>query len=243
MPELRSRGVTGPHSAGTLFPVMLQNWERITFLHWRVRADNIQTRLPRGLTVDKFDGETWVGLTPFELTGLRPPFFPALPWLSRFPETNLRTYVCGPDGAPGIWFFSLEASRLTAVMGARLTYRLPYHWARMRVRMMGRDLIEYRSRRYVGQGSTQVAIRRGEAIRPDGLELFLTARFRLYTIIAGRLAYTDVEHRPWPLETAEAILVEQNLTDLYGLCVSEAPLVHFSRGVVTSVGPPRFALM
>ena len=34
------------------------------------------------------------------------------PWLSDFCETNVRTYVVNRAGRPGVWFFSLDASRL-----------------------------------------------------------------------------------------------------------------------------------
>src|SRR4029453_3268066 len=130
---------------------MFQNWLSLSFLHWRCNAQTLTMRLPPGLELDTFDGAGWVGLTPFLLTGLRPPFLPPLPWLSRFPETNLRTYVRGPAG-PGIWFFSLDAASGAAVLGARLSYGLPYHWATMHVRE-ARSRIEYTSDRKGAQSS------------------------------------------------------------------------------------------
>ena len=54
---------------------------------------------------------------------------PAPPWCSRFPETNVRTYVVGPDGRDGLWSFSLDAARLEPVLVARSTYALPYMWS------------------------------------------------------------------------------------------------------------------
>ena len=114
------------------WPVMLQAWTMLTFLHWRYPANVIRPFLPRHLTLDLFDDSAWVSLTPFLLKGLRPPLLPSLPWFSQFPETNLRTYVRGPDGTSGIWFFSLEAARVLAVIGARTLYGLPYQWASMR---------------------------------------------------------------------------------------------------------------
>src|SRR5688572_7906720 len=99
------------------YPVMFQRWRRITFLHWPCEPALLAGRLPPPLELDKFDGVGWVGLTPFIVAGLRPPFVPALPWLSKFPETNVRTYVRGPDGQRGVWFFSLDAARLAAVIG------------------------------------------------------------------------------------------------------------------------------
>ena len=107
-------------------PVMYQNWESLTFLHRPLPPEVVRRLLPQGLELDTYDGAAWIGLTPFLLTGLRPPRVSALPWISRFPEMNVRTYVRGPDGERGIWFFSLEADRLAAVVGARLSYGLPY---------------------------------------------------------------------------------------------------------------------
>ena len=114
-------------------PVMTQIWQSLTFLHWRYEAAAIARTLPKGLTLDTFDGSAWVGLVPFTLAGVRPYGFPALPWISEFPETNVRTYVRGADGERGVWFFTLEADRLAAVMLARWWYHLPYRWAAMRV--------------------------------------------------------------------------------------------------------------
>src|ERR1051325_7601239 len=96
--------------------LMLQQWRLLTFLHWRFPAADVARLLPEGLTAQTFARTAWVGLVPFVMVGVRAPGVPPLPWLSRFPETNVRTYVRGPDGKPGIWFYSLDAARLPAVL-------------------------------------------------------------------------------------------------------------------------------
>ena len=222
-------------------PVMYQNWESLTFLHWRVSPEVVRGPLPRGLELDTYDGSAWVGLTPFLLTGLRPPGMPAVPLISRFPEMNVRTYVRGPDGERGIWFFSLEADRLAAVAGARLAYRLPYRWAEMRVRRDS-DEVTYRSRRHFGSGEADIAVRIGTAIRPNEHELFLTARFRLYTLIAGRLSFAQVDHPPWPLHAARLERFHETVIEHSGLPrMTGQPLVHYSPGVHVRVGRPTLA--
>jgi len=222
------------------WPVMFQGWDRLTFLHWRYGPEVLSPLLPQGLELDTFDGSAWVGLTPFVITGLRPPGLPAIPWISRFPEMNVRTYVRGPDGERGIWFFSLEAARAAAVAGARLGYGLPYRWARMRVRHRPGE-IEYTSQRHFGRGQAEIAIRMGPAIRPDERERFLTARFRLYTRFGSRLAFAQVQHPPWPLQQAEVLRLEQNVVEYSGLPAPVGePLVHFSPGVYVRIGRPRF---
>ena len=121
---------------------MFQRWRWLTFLHWRYESNIIRSLLPRQLELDNWDGAAWIGLTPFLLTGLRLPRGPSLPWLSQFPETNVRTYVRGPKGERGVWFFTLEAGRLAAVLGARALYCLPYRWADMRISRSDR-IVEY----------------------------------------------------------------------------------------------------
>ncbi len=219
---------------------MLQGWDQLTFLHWPYPPELIRPLLPGKLELDTFEGAAWVGLTPFIVTELRPPLFPALPWISRFPEMNVRTYVRGPDGERGIWFFSLEADRVAAVVGARLLYGLPYRWARMRVRPHPGE-IAYTSRRHFGTAQADVAIRVGPAINADERARFLTARFRLYTRIAGRLAYAQVEHAPWPLHSAVVLRLRQNVIEGSGVpAASGEPIIHFSPGVRSRIGRPRF---
>lgn len=216
-------------------PVMFQHWKWLAFLHWRYRPEDVAGLLPSGLTVDTYDGAAWIGLTPFIVSGLRAPFVPAIPWISEFPETNVRTYVRGPDGAPGVWFFTLESARLAAVVGARMTYGLPYRWARMKV-SRSENAMEYTSTRAFGSARNRLSLRIGDPIVPGNLDVFLTARFRLYTRLRERLAFADVEHEPWPLRAATITSLEQNLVR----GARGEPLVHWSEGVDVRVGRPRF---
>jgi uncharacterized protein YqjF (DUF2071 family) len=219
-------------------PVMFQNWYRISFLHWPCDPALLQARLPVGLAIDTFQQRAWVGLTPFHLMGLRPPFLPALSCLSDFPEMNLRTYVRGSSG-PGIWFFSLDAAAAAAVLGARLTYGLPYYWSRMTVRATGRSQMHYMSSR--AGAAADITVDVGEPLaRPDDLALFLTERYRLYTRFLGRLAMAPVDHEPWPLHRAEIVDFKETVRQAAKLPGGDAPaLVHYSPGVQVRIGAPR----
>jgi uncharacterized protein YqjF (DUF2071 family) len=220
--------------------MMYQNWCRISFLHWSCDPSLLQSRLPDGLTTDTLGRVGWVGLTPFHLTGLRPPFLPSIPWLSAFPEMNLRTYVRGPNG-PGIWFFSLDAASAPAVVGARLTYGLPYHWATMRVRATGSRVHYASARRDAGAAIT---VNIGEVLtEPGKLALFLTERYRLYTQFLGRLAVAPVEHEPWPLRRATLASLEETVRRAADLPGDTVPaLVHYSPGVHVRIGALRRCL-
>ncbi|HXS93351.1 MAG TPA: DUF2071 domain-containing protein [Candidatus Limnocylindrales bacterium] len=211
---------------------MFQSWNDLTFLHWRIPMAAVAKTVPKPLTVDTFDGTAWIALTCFRIEGLRPPFFPALPWISNFPETNCRTYVTAPDGKPAIWFFSLDCARALAVIAAQMTFGLPYVWSNMSVRIDGRRA-RYLSRR--ARACTDIEIEREAPVAPGPREIFLTERYRLYSTLFGRVVYADVEHRPWPLESATIIRCRQNI--VHG---DDRPLAHFSPGVRARIHVPRF---
>src|ERR671937_491659 len=82
--------------------VMFQTWNDLLFAHWPVRAEALERVVPAQIPIDTFDGSAWLGITPFEVSGLRLRCTPPLPRLSRFPELNVRTYT-SLGGKPGIW--------------------------------------------------------------------------------------------------------------------------------------------
>src|SRR5215213_6036141 len=92
-PGRQTAHMEAPPAPRVARPVMYHQWDHITFLHWSYPSSVVQRLLPPGLTVETADDQAWVGLTPFLMQGVRAPGIPAVPWLSRFPETNLRTYV------------------------------------------------------------------------------------------------------------------------------------------------------
>jgi len=222
--------------------VMLQQWRLLTFLHWRYPADVVQKLLPDGLTAQTFDGTAWVGLVPFMMHGVRAPGVPSVPWLSRFPETNVRTYVEGPDGRVGIWFFSLDAARLAPVLAGRTGYGLPYRWSSMRVTAWGAELSYRCRRRWPGpEGAVCDAVVQAGARYEDhelgALDHFLTDRFRLYSVVAGRLVGADADHPPWQLHRGIVRFLHQDLLQAGGLPAPQGdPLVHTSPGVKVRIG-------
>ncbi|MEZ5343090.1 MAG: DUF2071 domain-containing protein [Acidimicrobiales bacterium] len=228
--------------------IMVQRWDKLTFLHWAYDPEEVQRLLPPGLRVQTFDQLAWVALVPFAMQ-VRAARGGPVPWLSHFCETNVRTYVTAPDGTSGVWFFSLEAARSPAVLAARFGYQLPYYWADMSLDEAG-DRIRYRSRRRLPgpRGvSSDVDIRVGAQIPPDELspkEHFLTARWRLYSPRrGGTLRWALAEHGPWPLHRAEVVGLDDQLLAASGLSAPVGdPLVHWSPGVEVGIGLPEEAV-
>lgn len=203
-----------------------QSWAHLLFVHWRVSPEAVRPLVPAGLEVETFDGDAWVGLVAFAMSGVRPWWFPPLPGVSAFLETNIRTYVRPPGGESGVWFIGMEASSRLASRVARRRWYLPYFYADMTLeRTQGR--IHYAGRRRAGPHrgcGYQITAETGPPIAPGKLERFLTDRYVLYarsprgTIYRGRVA-----HEPYPLREASLVRCDQTLLAADGIAAADGP--------------------
>jgi len=211
---------------------MTQTWNDVLFAHWPVDRAALAARLPRSCPLDLFEGQAWLGIVAFDMSNVAPRFVPALPWLSAFPEINVRTYV-RVDDKPGVYFFSLDATNPVAVQVARWVFHLPYHTAAIEVRRNG-DAVGYNCRRRAAGGTFEAIYRPvGAAAEAaaGSLEYFLTERYCLYTVgAANRLMRCDIHHPPWPLQPAAVAIAANTLADAAGISVPPiAPLAHFAK--------------
>lgn len=222
-----------------------QEWQDLTFLHWRVSPEVVAPLLPAGTRPDTHDGSSWVGLIPFRLARARFGHGPPLPWVGTFAETNVRLYSVDAQGRRGVVFRSLESARLAFVLGARWTLALNYTWSQMDIERHA-EVYTYTSRRRwpAPRGaSTRIVIRRtAEVVKGDPLADFLTARWGLHTRRFGRTLFLPNSHASWTLVAAELLELEDELMAAAGLPgISTVPpdSVLFSSGVRTQFGAPQ----
>jgi uncharacterized protein YqjF (DUF2071 family) len=234
--------------------VMYQKWRHLMFLHWAVAPATLRPLVPKELEVDLFEGRAYVGLIPFTVKGVRPTGLPAVPALSNFHETNVRTYVHFQGRDPGVWFFSLDAANRIAVGLARRFFHLPYHHARMFLECEHPDrpadahsLLYAGARRWPETLSASYLIRGAasgpvEPARLGTLEHFLVERYLLYAFAHGRVFQGRVHHRPYPLQPANVLSLDETLLAAAGLeRPLEPALAHFAAGVDVEILPLRQA--
>lgn len=214
--------------------LMTQTWHDLLFAHWPVSRRKLRDAVPREFDLDLFDGEAWIGIVPFHMTNVAPRGVPSMPWVSEFPELNVRTYVRVGD-TPGVYFFSLDAGSTVAVEAARALLNLPYYPASMTVVPDG-DGISYTSERKTGGPAARFAatyrpLGRVFEAAPGTLEHFLTERYCLYHVHRSQEPYQlEIHHPPWPLQTAEAEFAVNTMVAAAGLApASTAPLLHFAK--------------
>jgi hypothetical protein len=213
-------------------PVLFQRWVNLAFLHWRIPADRLRPLVPAGLSIQEFDGASWVGIVPFDVQDLCAPLSTWLPL--NFTELNVRLYV-EADGKPGVWFVSLDASSWLAVAGARTSLRLPYFGARMQLDAAAPG-VDFQSRR-----RRVPAIEFSARYRPAGdefepvpgtLDHFLIERYCLYTRWHdGRILRLDIQHPPWRVSPATVEIRSNTVAAMQGIGLdpADAPIAHFSR--------------
>jgi hypothetical protein len=212
--------------------IMTQTWNDLLFAHWRVDAATLASIVPAPLEVETFEGDAWIGVVAFRMTNVAPRGVPAVPFVSAFPELNVRTYV-RVAGKPGVYFFSLDAGSALAVGAARTLFGLPYHTATMDVRE-AEGAIAYRSARTGAAGPAEFVATYEPAgrvyfAREGTLDYFLTERYCLYTVSDGAFRL-DIHHPPWPLQRAEAAIHRNTMADGLGIRLPpDAPLLHFAK--------------
>ena len=213
--------------------VMTQTWHDLLFAHWPIEPQALRARVPAELGLDLHDGRAWLGVVPFRMTNVAPRGIRWLPFVSAFPELNVRTYVtCG--SRPGVYFFSLDAGSAIAVVLARVLFGLPYFAAAMDVRA-GPDGVRYASRRRRGGRASFDARYQpvGEAAAPEPgtLDYFLTERYCLYTVSRSRrVRRVDIHHPRWQLQRAEGEVRADRLVAAAGLRLPAVPpLLRFSK--------------
>jgi uncharacterized protein YqjF (DUF2071 family) len=222
---------------------MTQTWHDLLFAHWRVAPETMRRLVPEQLQLDTFDGQCWVGVIPFHMSGIRARALPSIPGLSRFPELNVRTYVTH-GGKPGVYFFSLDAANLPAVWAARSFYHLPYFHAAMSSEEAGGN-IHYRSRRLGRAAEFRGRYRPAAEVRlreKGSVEHWFTERYCLYAIHRRQVYRGEIHHQPWPLQDAEVEFEVNTVANAAGISLpTAAPMLHFARRLEVLIWPLRRA--
>ncbi len=214
---------------------MRQIWHRLLFAHWPIAAERLRRFVPSPLRLDEREGSAWIGVLPFHATGVRLRGLPPLPLANAFAELNVRTYV-ELDGKPGVFFFSLDATLLPAVLGATALYRLPYYWADIDVKREEEagGTTRFRCVRRRANGCRFEAAYRPVSevfqAEPGSREYWLTERYCMYAHKNGKLYRCEILHEPWALQRAAADIRANTMLSPVGLVLpaNVEPLLHYA---------------
>ncbi len=222
-------------------PLMKQSWSDLLFLHWTIDVNLLRPIIPAPLELDLFENHAWIGITPFSMSDIQVEGLPQIPGFTSMHELNVRTYV-HYRGFPGVWFFTLDASKLIPAIAARVLYALPYYKADMKFQAPRGGTYHFASKR---MDSTEAEF---EAVWKEGIELrspdteslafFLTERYSLYSADETHLYRARIYHAPWNLQDADLVTYRSTLLQSQGLPEpTTSPLLHFARKQNVEVWP------
>jgi uncharacterized protein len=212
-------------------PVMHQNCTNLLFLHWPVEPERLRPLIPAELEIDTFEGQAWIGLTPFSLHDVHLTGIPPIPGLSSFHQLNVRACVHA-NGIPGIWFFSLDASKMVAAVAARIFFMLPYFKAQIESWQTAGQF-SFDLSRVASSARFRASWKTGVRLRDPDLEslaFFLVERYCYFGAENKNLYMTRIYHHPWILDEATDLSHESTMIEILGIREPTTdPLAYFSR--------------
>ncbi len=206
-----------------------QAWKDVLFIHYIIDKEKIRDLIPKSLAIQEYNGNCYLGIVPFRMEGVMIRPLPNLPGISSFLELNVRVYV-EYKGRSGVYFLSLDASSLLAVLGGKFLFHLPYKFAQMSFKNENHDFF-YHSIRKENHFVLNLKYQPSPDIffaKPNTLEHFLTERYCLFIQKDDGIYSANVHHYPWPLQAAKADIIENSM---FQGTLLKNPILFYSKGV------------
>jgi len=212
--------------------------EDVCFCHWPVDAGALGRVVPDWLDVETADGDAWVTAIHHTVAGVSS--F-GLDLSEPAESVTVRTYVRGPDGQRGLYFFAAFTTDPVASTAGPLL-RLPYQEGSL----ARNSLAHGRTERTLDVGGRRVLTIEYESgdgdatsAPADSLPAFFVERYRVFAEgPLGSKLVAGVGHDPWPLGTVDATVDGDLLSALSLPEPAGEPLVHYSPGNALDVAPP-----
>lgn len=201
-------------------PFLTARWQNLLMLNYRCDPELLRSRVPAGVELDTFEGETYVSMVGFLFQDTRIRGISVPPWMRTFEEVNLRFYVrrkVGDEVRRGVVFVrELVPHRLTAWI-ARMLYGEPYSAVPMAHRVStGESTYSWR---LAGNAFSLSGTVQGPAqpLGEGSMEEFITEHYWGYTARGPR--QTDeyrVAHPRWDVWRCDIASFTGEKTALYG---------------------------
>jgi uncharacterized protein YqjF (DUF2071 family) len=189
---------------------MAQVWKDVLFLHFEADPKLLQEHLP--FKLDLYNDKAILSIVSFSMDGIRFPFLPSVPGLSKLNELNLRTYV-EVDGIKGIYFFTLDTGHFPAIGIARFFFSLPYCFSNI-------FIFKNNNKYYCESKCPSRAIKFFTEIGPnyskEDFDHWVTERYGLFTKKSKNTLHGIVEHAPWSLQEVTIKSIKDNFATQLG---------------------------
>ncbi len=199
-------------------------WRDLVMLNYEVEPSLLNRYVPRGTSLESYQGKTYVSLVGFRFCGTRLLGRFPIPFHADFDEVNLRFYVRRKEASEdrrGVVFIAEVVPRRAIALTARLVYGENYVRLPMRNSIQATEfgkMAEYQWQ-VDGQWCRLSAHTAGiSAHSQEGsLEQFITEHYWGYSARrGGKCLEYHVSHDPWQVWATTAAGFEGDASALYG---------------------------
>ncbi|MFY7994322.1 MAG: DUF2071 domain-containing protein [Bacteriovoracaceae bacterium] len=188
--------------------IIEQKWKNVFFIHYKIDPRLIAHLVP--FKLDLHEGKAVISIVPFLMEGIRFPFLPSVPKVSKLWELNIRTYV-EVNGVKGVYFFTLETDSKLGEIIARQFFHLPYRYSKIKAQVT-KEYYEFDHQRADYHFSLRAMILKRR--RSNEFDHWTTERYSLFTKNGDKTYQGIVEHAPWRLRDVNLTQIGNNFTTL-----------------------------
>lgn len=176
-----------------------QTWRDVLFEHFEIENTRfLESLLPKGCSLDHYEGKYYLGLVSMKMTNVRHKMFPSFVWFASYNELNVRTYI-RYNAKPGVLFLTLDVDSLLSVLGARVLYGLPYRYRNFTLHSNSVTSSKWGSKEF----SCEYEPYGEELVHEEGSFAFwATERYFFANKHLGESFMGIISHKPWRLSSA-----------------------------------------
>jgi uncharacterized protein YqjF (DUF2071 family) len=200
-------------------------WKNLVFLNYEIEPELLQPYLPRGTTLDFFDGKCFVSVVGF-LFNKTKLFGIPIPFHTKFEEVNLRFYVkyqCGSECKHGVSFIKEIAPKPATAFIANRCYGEHYDTYRMRHTIKEDATANTKHISYHWQKKKKeyfikvMANLHPYRTKTDSEETFITEHYWAYTQMKdGNTSEYKVAHPVWKVHAVQNFDIQIDFAKVYG---------------------------
>lgn len=189
--------------------IIQQEWRHVLFLHYTIDPKFIQSLVP--FQLDLYEAKAVISIVPFLMNGIRFPFLPPLPFVSRLWELNIRTYV-EVNGVKGVYFFTLETDSKLGELIAQKFFHLPYRYSKIAAQISKNHYSFHHQREKL---NFNLDVELLDQKSNSEFDLWTTERYSLFAQHKNKTYQGIVEHKPWELKKININKLENNFTKMF----------------------------
>ena len=189
-----------------------QSWIHILFLHWPVTPEALKPFIPEALTIDTFNGSAWVSIVAFHSQDSKLRLSPKWTSLDPVTQINVRTYVKQKESREkGVYFFTLHVKHLTAAIGAKTLFHLPFRYAQTKMQEQTNNKIHV-SAKDAGKQLFSATYRPNLNQQSDSLlGHFLAERYCIWNVKDDQVIKIPIKHERWDLYDVDVDIEHNSL--------------------------------